>query len=48
MEVAAEDADRAADLLKGAMLDAFAETFPGAPLDGLIEPHIGRNWSEAK
>jgi DNA polymerase I len=48
MEVAAEDADRAAELLKGAMIDAFAETFPGAPLNGLVEPHIGRNWSEAK
>ena len=30
------------------MIDGFAETFPGAPLNGLVEPHIGLSWSEAK
>ena len=30
------------------MIDGFAETFPGAPLNGLVEPHIGLNWGEAK
>ena len=48
MEIAAEDAERAAELLKQAMIEAFAETFPGAPLNGLVEPHIGANWSAAK
>jgi DNA polymerase-1 len=48
MEAAAEDAERAAELLKQAMIDAFAETFPGAPLDRLVEPHIGMSWSAAK
>jgi hypothetical protein len=48
LEVAAEDAEQAAELLKQAMIDAFAETFPGAPLNGLVEPHIGANWSAAK
>jgi DNA polymerase I len=48
MEVAAEDADRAAELLKGAMIDSFSETFPHAPLNGLVEPHIGLSWGEAK
>ena len=30
------------------MIDGFSETFPGAPLNGLVEPHIGLNWGEAK
>jgi hypothetical protein len=48
LEVAVEDADHAAAILKQAMVDAFAETFPGAPLNGLVEPQIGPNWGEAK
>jgi DNA polymerase-1 len=48
MEVAAEDADRAATLLRQAMIEAFGETFRGAPLRGLVEPHIGLSWGEAK
>ena len=47
LEVAVEDADHAAAILKQAMVDAFAETFP-APLNGLVEPYIGPNWGEAK
>jgi hypothetical protein len=26
------------------MTNAFAETFPGAPLDGLVASHTGMNW----
>jgi DNA (cytosine-5)-methyltransferase 1 len=48
LEVAVEDAERAAGILKQAMIDGFAETFPGAPLDGLVEPKIGDNWAMAK
>ena len=48
VEVCVEDADRAVEIVKQAMIDAFSETFPGAPLNGLVEPHIGMNWSEAK
>jgi DNA polymerase I-like protein with 3'-5' exonuclease and polymerase domains len=48
MEIACEHADRAAALLAQAMTKAFAETFPGAPLEGLVEPHIGNSWGEAK
>jgi DNA polymerase-1 len=48
MEVPAEAANRSAALLRQAMIDAFAETFPGAPLSGLVEPHIGMSWGEAK
>ena len=28
------------------MIDGFVETFPGAPINGLVEPHIGLNWGE--
>jgi hypothetical protein len=48
LETAAEDADRAAELLKAAMIRSFAKTFPGAPLNGLVELHIGISWGEAK
>ena len=48
LEVAVEDADYAVEILKQAMTDAFAETFLSAPLNGLVEPHIGPNWGEAK
>jgi DNA polymerase-1 len=48
LEVKAGDADRAAAMLQRAMLDAFAETFPGAPLDGLVGAHVGADWASAK
>jgi DNA polymerase-1 len=48
VEVASENADRAAAILRQAMVDGFAETFPGAPLEGLVDLHIGMSWSEAK
>ena len=48
LEVREDQAERAAEILKQAMIDGFAETFPGAPLNGLVEPHIGLNWGEAK
>ena len=48
VEVREDQADRAAEIVKQAMIDGFAETFPGAPLNGLVEPHIGPNWGEAK
>jgi hypothetical protein len=48
VEVCVEDADRAVEIVKKAMTDGFAETFPSAPLNGLVEPHIGPNWGEAK
>ena len=44
-----EHAVKAAELLLvKAMLDAFAETFPGAPLNGLVEANSGLNWAAAK
>ena len=48
LEVREDQAERAAEILKQSMIDGFGETFPGAPLNGLVEPHIGLNWSEAK
>ena len=48
LEVPEADAERAADLLQKAMTDAFAETFPGAPLRDLVKAHIGADWAAAK
>jgi DNA polymerase-1 len=48
LEVPRADADRAAELLKQEMVRAFEQTFPGAPTHGLVEPHIGLSWGEAK
>jgi DNA polymerase I len=48
LEVRADQAEHASQILKQAMIDGFAETFPGAPLNGLVEPSIGMNWGEAK
>jgi DNA polymerase I-like protein with 3'-5' exonuclease and polymerase domains len=48
IEVPEADAERASVLLVKAMTDAFAETFPGAPLNGLVEAKIGRSWAETK
>lgn len=48
VEVRVEDADRAVEIVKQAMVDALVEILPGAPVRDLVEPQIGRNWSEAK
>jgi DNA polymerase-1 len=48
MEVRIEQASAAAAILKSAMIDAFVENLPGAPLRGLVEPHVGMSWGEAK
>jgi DNA polymerase I len=48
MEVAIENANRAAEILKQVMIDGFAETFPGGPLKGLVDLHIAANWAAAK
>ena len=46
LEVRDDQAERAAEILKQAMIDGFVETFPDAPIDGLVEPHIGMSWAE--
>jgi DNA polymerase-1 len=48
LEVREADAERAAELLKRAMIEAFAETFPGAPLNKLVEARIGPDWASVK
>jgi DNA polymerase-1 len=48
LEVRAEQAEQAAEILKQSMIDGFAETFPGAPLNGLVQPHITASWAAAK
>jgi DNA (cytosine-5)-methyltransferase 1 len=48
IEVREDQAERAAEILKQSMIDGFSETFPGAPLNGLVEPHVGATWGEAK
>jgi DNA polymerase I len=48
LEVVTADAERAKALLDAAMLQAFEETFPGAPTLKLIASGIGGNWEEAK
>ena len=48
LEVAKADAERASVLLVKAMTDAFAETFPGAPLKGLVKAKVIGNWAEMK
>jgi DNA polymerase-1 len=48
LEVPEQDAGRAAELLKRAMVEAFAETFPGAPLANLVEARIGADWAAVK
>jgi hypothetical protein len=48
LEVREDQADRAAEILKQSMIDGFTETFPGAPVNGLVDPHIGASWGKAK
>jgi DNA polymerase-1 len=48
LEVPKAYAERSAELLKQAMIDAFAETFPGAPLLNLVEARIGADWAAVK
>jgi DNA polymerase-1 len=48
LEVPEADAERAKELLERAMTEAFATTFPGAPLQDLVEARIGDTWAEVK
>jgi DNA polymerase-1 len=48
LEVPEDRAAEAASLLEAAMVQAFAEYFPSAPVSGLVEVHIVRAWGEAK
>ena len=48
LELPGADAEKAATLLQQAMTEAFAATFPGAPLNQLVKIGSGRTWCEAK
>jgi DNA polymerase I-like protein with 3'-5' exonuclease and polymerase domains len=48
VEVVEADAEVARDLLQRAMLDAFAETFPGAPTAGVASARSGRTWGDLR
>jgi len=48
VECHADDAEQARDILQDAMIEAFAVTFPGAPLNGVAEAKIGTTWADAK
>ena len=47
-EVVEEDAERARDLLQDAMIEAFKQTFPGAPTTGVAKAVIGHTWMDVK
>ena len=46
LEVRADQADLAGEILNQGMIDAFTETFPDAPIEGLVKPHVGVSWAE--
>jgi DNA polymerase I-like protein with 3'-5' exonuclease and polymerase domains len=48
LEVAETDAEAARTILQETMSEAFALTFPGAPIDGVVEVKVGRTWNEVK
>ena len=48
LEVPEADALKAKELLEKAMTDAFAETFPGAPLTAWSRRRSATTWSDVK
>jgi DNA polymerase I-like protein with 3'-5' exonuclease and polymerase domains len=48
LEVAETDAERARCMLEETMIEAFEQTFPGAPIGKLVEAKIGKTWLEVK
>ena len=44
LEALAEEAQGAAELLRGAMVDGFVQIFPGAEVGDLIEITIENSW----
>jgi DNA polymerase I-like protein with 3'-5' exonuclease and polymerase domains len=48
VEANAHDAEAAAAILQGAMMDAFTMTFPGFPTVNLVEAKIGNSWAAVK
>ena len=46
LECAEDEADSAAGQLMEAMVSAFAEMFPAAPVNGLVDLRIGKSWAK--
>ena len=48
LEVQENDTSVAGEILTRAMIDAFIETFPGAPTTNLVDVKIGKTWADVK
>jgi DNA polymerase I-like protein with 3'-5' exonuclease and polymerase domains len=48
LEVSEDDAEAARAILQQTMIDAFTETFPGAPTTNLVTVHTGVSWFAVK
>jgi DNA polymerase-1 len=48
LEVVDHHAEPASELLRQAMLQAFMQTFAGAPTTNLVEVKVGHNWGDLK
>jgi DNA polymerase I-like protein with 3'-5' exonuclease and polymerase domains len=44
LEVFEMDAERAGEMLRTAMVEAFVEVFPDAPLNGLVDVKVRKQW----
>jgi DNA polymerase I-like protein with 3'-5' exonuclease and polymerase domains len=45
-EVPEGEAGATVDILKSCPTRAFEETFPGAPIGGLVDAHVGHSWAD--
>lgn len=48
LEVCKEEKGKAMNILRTAMVGAFKETFPSAPVKGLVDATAGKTWADTK
>jgi DNA polymerase I-like protein with 3'-5' exonuclease and polymerase domains len=48
VEAAEADTDTVRQILEETMIEAFAVTFPGAPVTKVVKVKTGANWAAAK
>jgi DNA polymerase I-like protein with 3'-5' exonuclease and polymerase domains len=48
LEVHEDDAETARRILEETMVEAFEQTFPGAPTNKVVEVRVGRTWKDVK
>ncbi len=48
LEVTEGDAETARQVLEETMIEAFEQTFPGAPTNKVVEVQVGRTWKDVK